>query len=1578
MADYANRLTHQQKRADTRGNGSPSGKHVGGSTPTQQYKNRIQAKLADGSHGRSLPKLKVGSAYDGAEVEADHAAREVVHGRGVEGSAGVPVKPLAQRISRQVQRSEDEEASAKVLRSEDEEVSAKVLRSEDEEASAKVLREEDENASAKVQRSEDEEASAKVLRSEDEEVSAKVLRAEDEEASAKVLRAEDEEASAKVLRTEDEEASAKVLRSEDEEASAKVLRAEDGEASAKVMREEDEDKGVQMKATPEDHRMGFTAAESTAALLQTQKGMGEPLPAPLKAEMEAGFGADFSQVRMHTGSTSGQLNTELGAKAFTHGRDVFFGEGQFDPESDKGKELVAHELAHTVQQGEAKPLAPAGPGAKGGAEKGGSSPTPAVESPEAKTAAPEVAEVPAVTPEGAVGGEAEAASAEAGQGGEEDGEKEKGEEGGGKKVKKTRANAPKAPQTPEEDPAFQATKKQVKKTAAIQQVHPDPETKVAEMEGAAVLSEEEQAQQNDGGAHMGAMEAVAGEREPFTPETFKEQLKEQLVELEKQLPKDSDSAEEFKEEDPIGGIKENIAGTAEAEQQKIAGPLDQQAKAETPPASGLPTVAEVPLAEEPAGKAPAPIDQQAATPKPKTDEEISMEEESASLDEYMAENDVTEEQLARSNEPKFLEALDSKKEAQAQAAAAPGEYRAKENEQLGAAQAIAAEQGHAGLQGMFDARTGVFGGVLAEQGTAEKGSEDKQAEIKAKFEEIYNRTKDAVTAKLDALSDKVSELFDTEAEAAKKTFEENVEEKLDDIYGVTVIDDWLFGEDTEAIENVFVEEKATFINTMDGILDRIAVMIADELNGAMQLIADGREESKVFYEGLDESQKTLAQETYDSFNDQYTSLEETVAEKESELAQELAASYKENVDSLRAAFDEIKERVSAGWIGAALNFLVGVIKAILEIAKMLLSLLAAVVEAVGAILKDPIGFLSNLISGVKQGFELFFTNIKTHIITGLVEWLTGSLGGVGITVPTDLFSLPGIFSLVAQILGLSWDYFRNKAVKMLGEPVVKTMEGTVEVFQVIRTGGIGALWEFISGQFQDLKEMVMDAIRDMVITKVIEAGIKWIMGLMSPAGAFIKAAMMIIDIVRFFVERAAQIVELVQAFIDGIRALASGGVGAVAKAIETALAKAIPVLIGFLAALVGVTGLTGKVQKIVGRVRKRVDKAMTKLISKAAKLFRRGKKVGKDGKVKEIEDNELTPADHKKHARYIAEIKKSFVKANKKKPETFADFYTLNRKLGDGLEEKYNKKLTKKVKGKPIRTTISMMPLAEESKDNDLDLQIKIAPNDSAGILNVPFTDEDFNTTEGSIALYRGLYFTIDDSKNLALRNKIKSSLIHFSPAVEHELTGNPNPSPSDLSGAVERVMAELEAAQNTEAVTRYWVKSKEPVPNELASMLSLYVDDHSAFLQDLETHKFPHYENIKSPFISTTKREFIAGKYAMSNKKDIKAKQARIGNRGNLPVGMVFVYNFNLEELNRSNAIDIPKSSREKKIIIGRMKYQQDEVAFAGKVPNENLVGEVVGFTSDTAEYLSSSAREKAESKSKGGKLREWKTTQD
>jgi hypothetical protein len=67
-------------------------------------------------------------------------------------------------------------------------------------------------------------------------------------------------------------------------------------------------------------------------------------------EMEMGFGADFSQVNIHTGSQAVQMNKELGAQAFTHGKDIYFNERKYNPYSNEGKHLLAHELTHTIQQ----------------------------------------------------------------------------------------------------------------------------------------------------------------------------------------------------------------------------------------------------------------------------------------------------------------------------------------------------------------------------------------------------------------------------------------------------------------------------------------------------------------------------------------------------------------------------------------------------------------------------------------------------------------------------------------------------------------------------------------------------------------------------------------------------------------------------------------------------------------------------------------------------------------------------------------------------------------------------------------------------------------------------------------------------------------------------------------------------------------------------------------------------------------------------------------------------------------------------------------------------------------------------
>jgi len=85
--------------------------------------------------------------------------------------------------------------------------------------------------------------------------------------------------------------------------------------------------------------------------LNSSKGGGSPLSSDTRQEMESGFGADFSGVRVHNDSNATQMNQQLGSQAFANGSDIYFNEGKYNPDSNSGKHLLAHELTHTVQQG---------------------------------------------------------------------------------------------------------------------------------------------------------------------------------------------------------------------------------------------------------------------------------------------------------------------------------------------------------------------------------------------------------------------------------------------------------------------------------------------------------------------------------------------------------------------------------------------------------------------------------------------------------------------------------------------------------------------------------------------------------------------------------------------------------------------------------------------------------------------------------------------------------------------------------------------------------------------------------------------------------------------------------------------------------------------------------------------------------------------------------------------------------------------------------------------------------------------------------------------------------------------------
>lgn len=96
--------------------------------------------------------------------------------------------------------------------------------------------------------------------------------------------------------------------------------------------------------------LGGSAVEAgTAARLARPHG-GSRLDDKVRGPLESAFGADFSNVRVHDDSAAARLSTDVQAKAFTHGNDIYFSRGTFDPASRQGRHLLAHELTHVVQQ----------------------------------------------------------------------------------------------------------------------------------------------------------------------------------------------------------------------------------------------------------------------------------------------------------------------------------------------------------------------------------------------------------------------------------------------------------------------------------------------------------------------------------------------------------------------------------------------------------------------------------------------------------------------------------------------------------------------------------------------------------------------------------------------------------------------------------------------------------------------------------------------------------------------------------------------------------------------------------------------------------------------------------------------------------------------------------------------------------------------------------------------------------------------------------------------------------------------------------------------------------------------------
>jgi hypothetical protein len=761
-----------------------------------------------------------------------------------------------------------------------------------------------------------------------------------------------------------------------------------------------------------------------------------------------------------------------------------------------------------------------------------------------------------------------------------------------------------APRDPHQDPSFQAMKKRGGQAAADKKAHPPAAGEAASAQGAAVPPSNDLSSQ----AAAAQVEEM-GEQEPgtFDKKAFIAAVKKAV---DKAAPKNLEEADEFAESGKAGEVKEEVSGHVKGGKKESE--KDIKTATEAPPDTSKAKPKPVtPMTKGEPGAPPKDVGAADAMPKKRPPEETDLSTGPAEVDAKMAEADVTEEQLAKSNEPDFAAALDARKEAKADSEAAPGGYRKQEDQVLAKSKDEAETKAGAQLEGMHGAKVEALAKAMGTKTEAKTADEGKRSKVAADIEAIYNRTKGDVTKILADLDGKVDGAFDKGEKAAREQFESYVGKRMEDYkderYSGLLgkgrwIKDKLLGMPDEV--NVFYEEgRNGYLKAMDSVIGQVADVVGAELGAARKRIADGRAEVRKYVAGLPADLQKVGKDAEQNLEGQFDQLSSDVDAKQDQLVDTLAQKYVEARDALDARIDEMKA-ANRGLVNKALDAVVGVVQTILKLKDMLLSVLAKAADVIGDIIKDPIGFLGKLVDGVKSGLNKFLGNIGAHLQKGLMDWLFGALGSAGITMPKSL-DMAGIFDLVMQVLGLTYDHIRARVAKLVGEPAVARMEQTVDVFKTLAVKGAAGLWELVKDQLANFEELVIGPIKEFVIERVIKSGITWILSLLNPAAAFIKACKAIYDIVMWIVERGAQIMEFVNSVLDSIGAIAKGNIGIVADRVEGALSKALPVAISFLASLLGLGGISDKIRSIIDTVRKPINKAIDTVVKGAIKGFKK-------------------------------------------------------------------------------------------------------------------------------------------------------------------------------------------------------------------------------------------------------------------------------------------------------------------------------------------------------------------------------------
>ena len=269
------------------------------------------------------------------------------------------------------------------------------------------------------------------------------------------------------------------------------------------------------------------------------------------------------------------------------------------------------------------------------------------------------------------------------------------------------------------------------------------------------------------------------------------------------------------------------------------------------------------------------------------------------------------------------------------------------------------------------------------------------------------------------------------------------------------------------------------------------------------------------------------------------------------------------------------------------------------------------------ILEDPLGFLGNFIQALKTGFNQFFGNIWTHLLSGMQAWLFGQLQGTGIEQPTD-FSFKSMLKLAFEILGITIDMIATQIQKVFPEKrglkakiltwaarFAKVWDFFVGLLSEDEEGG--TVWDRLEKKIGNIWDMILDGVAGWLESTIVKKALAWVATKLDPTGvmAVITTIIDVFNVIQAVADKAREILEIINGVLDGIADLIKGVIAAAADFFEKALAAAIPVVLTILAYLFGLDGAVDKIKEVIKDLREKVEQAVENFVRKLRSFVER-------------------------------------------------------------------------------------------------------------------------------------------------------------------------------------------------------------------------------------------------------------------------------------------------------------------------------------------------------------------------------------